>query len=112
MGDKTMRVSTEPLMLARAALNNLLATRKLNFLVDGGAVFLDRRVSDLPGREGLVQLVAYHVASVNLGGFPKPGEPETSPVGDRQLVDSALLALAGVVEEAGRRVTDADENGE
>ena len=109
MSDKTMRVSTEPLAQARKALNTLLTTRKLNFLVDHGAVYLDRRVSKLPGREGLAQLLGHHVASVNLRGFPKPGEPEVTSVGDRQLVDSALLTLAGVLEEAGRRVADADE---
>ena len=106
MSDKTMRVSTEPLVRAREALNTLLRTRKLNFLVNRGAVYFDFRVSDLPGREGLVQLLAHHVASVNLRGSPKLGESEITPVSDRQLVDSALLTLAGVVEEAGRRVAD------
>lgn len=86
-----------------------MTTRKLNFLVDHGAVYLDRRVSELPGREGIAQLLGHHVASVNLRGFPKPGELERTPVGDRQLVDSALLTLAGVLEEVGRRVADAGE---
>ena len=109
MTDKTMRVSTKPLARARKALNTLLTTRKLNFLVDHGAVYLDRRVSKLPGSEGLAQLLGHHVASVNLRGFPAPGEPESTPVGDRQLVDSALLTLVGVLEEAGRRVAEAGE---
>ena len=104
MGDKTMRVSTEPLARAREAFNALLAGRRLNFLVDRGAVYLDHRVSDVPGSDGLVQLLAGHVASVNVHRFPKPGESETTPVSDRQLVDCALTALVGVVEEAGRRV--------
>ena len=110
MSDKTMRVSTEPLARARKALNTLLRTRKLNFLVDHGAVYLDRRVSKLPGGEGLAQLLGHHVAAVNLQGFSKPAEPERTPVGDRQLVDSALLTLVGVLEEAGLRVAEASED--
>ena len=110
MSDKTMRVSIEPLARAREALNTLLTTRRLNFLVDHGAVYLDRRVSKLPGCEGLARLLGHHVATVNLRGFPKPGEPEATPVGDRQLVDSALLTLVGVLEEAGRRVADGGES--
>ena len=106
MGDKTMRVSIEPLAQARTAFNDLLASRRLNFLVDRGAVYVDRRVSAVPGSDGLVRLLARHVASVNVQGFAKPVEPEATPVGDRQLVDCALLALVGVVQEAGRRVAD------
>lgn len=66
-----MRVSNEPLARARDAFAALLASRRLNFLVDHGAVYVDPRLSDLPGSEGLLQLLAHHVASVNLRGFPR-----------------------------------------
>ena len=107
---KTMRVSTDPLARARKAFDALLSSRQLNYLVSpDGRLGLDRRVSDLPGSAGLVRLLVDHIAAVNRRGHRLP-PPATPLVGDRQLVDGALLALVEVLEEAARRVAgDAEE---
>ncbi len=105
-GSSVVRLSGAQLARAKDALSALLTSRRLNFLVDGGVLRLDRRMSGLAGVEGLVHLLAQHVAS-----FPKPGDEQTTRVSDRQLVDAAFLSLIAVLEEAARRLTvdDAEE---
>ena len=59
----------------------------------------------MAGTDGLAQLLVHYVASF------KPGQPDTPHVSDRQIVDTALLALADVLQEAARRVADDAEEG-
>ena len=79
MNDKTMRVSTEPLARARKALNTLLMTRKLNFLVDHGAIYFDRRASKLPGSDGLAQLLATTSRPSTCEASRSPESPRQPP---------------------------------
>ena len=106
---KMMRVSTRSLEKAREACEALMATRKLNYLIDlDGSIRMDNRLKDknvfaVHGRQGIAFLLACHVAS-HYEAFG--GEPSEPRVTDRPLIDAALRALTDILEDATRRVAE------
>ena len=99
---KMIRVSTRSLENARAAFEALMATRKLNYLIDpDGSIRMDNRVFAVHGRQGIVFLLACLVGA----RYDTPrGESSEPRVTDRQLIDGGLRALTDILEEATRNV--------
>ena len=100
---KMIRVSQRSLEKAREAFKALMATRKLNYLIDDGRIHMDKRVFAVHGRQGIAFLLACHVAS---GYKAFGGELPEPRVTDRQLIDAALRALTDILEDATRRVAE------
>ena len=99
---KMMRVSTRSLKEAREAFEALMATRKLNYLIDlDGSIRMDKRVFAVHGRQGVAFLLACLVGARYDALHGESSEPRVS---DRQLIDGALRALTDILEEATRRV--------
>ena len=108
---KMIRVSTRSLENARAAFEALMATRKLNYLIDldgsircmdKEGVFVDKEgVFAVHGRQGIAFLLACLVGARYDALRGESSEPRVT---DRQLIDGGLRALTDILEEATRKV--------
>ena len=100
---KMLRVSTRSLENARAAFEALMATRKLNYLIDldGSIRCMDKGVFAVHGRQGIAFLLACLVGARYDALRGESSEPRVT---DRQLIDGGLRALTDILEEATRKV--------
>ena len=99
---KMIRVSTRSLENARAAFEALMATRKLNYLIDlDGSIRMDKKVFAVHGRQGIAFLLACLVGARYDALRGESSEPRVT---DRQLIDGGLRALTDILEEATRKV--------
>ena len=101
---KMIRVSTRSLENARATFEALMATRKLNYLIDldGSIRCMDNKgVFAVHGRQGIAFLLACLVGARYDALRGESSEPRVT---DRQLIDGGLRALTDILEEATRKV--------